>query len=531
MLSKIIKSKTLFFFITTAVILSLNLAPLVVLYRHSPPGRSFALVHNNVQDFNFYQALMNEGANGAFSTTDPYTLEPHAPSILFSYFVWFGKLSTILSIPHALTYHSIRILSAVLFLFLVYYFLFFLKIPYPRLTYLFFLFAAPLLHTTSEGQVEYMNWWTAMDPIRRSAYLPHHMIGGFLLVISFIFLLNLFQGDIKSFYRSFIILPILAFFHPPSLLIIIISLPPALITYRFILKQKLNNKILLGFILFWLIGLSSLLLMVFFTNRGEIWTSAYNWEKRQQMNILGELPGALGILLPFALLGILKSFKSKEFKYILVSSWLVSPLILIPIAPLLGIANVRLIQGLPYLPLAILSVLGIKMLINLINLKINKFIGLLGYWIIGLLFIIFTIPTLQWSLKDQIREYWPIFGNVYLDNRLFASFDFINRNYPRKVVILSGFYTGNYLPVYTNSINYLGHFGYTYNAGKKQELSGKFFGDKMTAEEAKEFIQSNKIDLIFQGPEEKPIYNHYLYPNIIKPVYDKEEATIYTPNF
>ena len=53
----------------------------------------------------------------------------------------------------------------------------------------------------------------------------------------------------------------------------------------------------------------------------------------------------------------------------------------------------------------------------------------------------------------------------------------------------------------------------------------------MSNEEAKEFIMNNKIDLIFQGPEEKPIYSSYLYPSILKPVYETEEVTLYTIKF
>ena len=147
--------------------------------------------------------------------------------------------------------------------------------------------------------------------------------------------------------------------------------------------------------------------------------------------------------------------------------------------------------------------------------------------IIVVVFSIFTFPTLSWSLKDQIREYWPIFGNVYLDDRLKYAFSFINQNFPPKTNTLSTFYTGNYLPAYTKTVSFIGHFGYTYNMQEKEKLVLKFFENKMTDEQAKTLIKNNKITLIFQGPEEKPIYKDYLYPKLLKPVYDREEVTLY----
>lgn len=123
----------------------------------------------------------------------------------------------------------------------------------------------------------------------------------------------------------------------------------------------------------------------------------------------------------------------------------------------------------------------------------------------------------------------PIFGNVYLDNRLNSAFSFINQNFPPKTLTLGTFYTGNYLPAFTHTISFIGHSGYTYNVEEKQKLTARFFESKMTPEEAKSFLKQNKIALIFQGPEEKPLYNNLLYPKILKPVYKKEEVTLYIP--
>src|SRR3989338_10832056 len=112
----VITSNLFLFIMTSGIILSLNLTPLISHIRRAPEGRTFALIHNNVQDFFFYQSLMNEGANGSWLTYDPYTTEPHQSSAIFSYFLWLGKLSKIVGISYAVTYHLVRIVLGILFL-------------------------------------------------------------------------------------------------------------------------------------------------------------------------------------------------------------------------------------------------------------------------------------------------------------------------------------------------------------------------------------------------------------------------------
>ena len=137
------------------------------------------------------------------------------------------------------------------------------------------------------------------------------------------------------------------------------------------------------------------------------------------------------------------------------------------------------------------------------------------------------MPTITWSMKDQIREFWPIYSNVYLDNRLNNAFKFIDLNWPNKTKTLATFYTGNYLPAFTHTVSFIGHSGYTYNRESKEKEVREFFANELTLQEAKTMLMNNKIDLIFQGPDEKPIYNDYLYPDILKSIYDRDVVTIY----
>ena len=275
--------------------------------------------------------------------------------------------------------------------------------------------------------------------------------------------------------------------------------------------------------------------MVSQTDKGFPWSQYREWERNLQYPLNKELIGALGILFPLAVIGIIYSLLSLRFDRIFIAVWFVLPFLLIPLSSKFSISNIRLIQGIPYLSEAILAILGIDFLILLLKKFYKKFIpfrlplSLSGsiYVLLGLVFLVHAYPSLIWSIKDSIREFSPIFGNVYLDNRLFNAFDYINDNYPQKTLTLGTFYTGNYLPVYTHTVSFIGHSGYTDKLSEKESLVFKFFEHKMAPEEAKSFILDNRITLVFQGPEEKPIYSGYLYPDVLKPVYDRQEATLY----
>src|SRR3989338_3602301 len=516
----------LFFIITTATIITLNIFPLYTLAKRSPAGRTYALIHNNVQDFYFYQSLMNQGTSGNWIIYDPYTTETNKSSIIFSYFTWAGKLSQLLQIPHAYTYHAIRIIAGIFFFITAYRLIIMLKLPYPHLIYFFFLFAAPFF----KGDTPYMYWWTGMDPVRRAAYLPHHMFGGFLLIVSVILILRFFSSKkIKYLLYALPLALFMSFIHTPSLIILLIVLPPTLLFY-IVLNLK-NWKLLIGnywyLFVYLIIGLLSLSFMVSQTQKGFPWNQYLLWERNLQYPLDKELIGALGILFPFALTGTVISLLSKKFDRIFIACWFAVPILLIPAAGKLGMSNIRLIQGIPYLSMSILAVLGLEYLIKLIR-KLFVFCSpAIALATVGLLFFAYSYREIVWSVKDQIREYSPIFGNTYLDNRLFAAFDFINKNYPPKTTSVSTFYAGNYLPVYTHTVSFIGHNGYTYNVDRKEPEVAKLFTMKMAEREAKSFLMDNKITLVFQGPEEKRFYPDYLYPNILKPVYDREEATIY----
>jgi len=499
---------------------------------------------------------MREGARVQWLTTIPYTTETHSPSINFFPFLLLGKISATTGISFEMTYQIFRFIASILFFASAYIFIRSISIPHKNLTYLIFLFASPFLMTTSangtEATVPYLYWWTGIDAVRRGAYLPHHMLGGTLLILAMMVILKFHKsGKWRDVLVSILILPFLILVHPPSLFILMIVIPSAILLYvifqmiihatrhnfanliRYLGKNYKKELIILS------VPLLAFLLTVayiFIMEQDPLWAHAILWEKNQQLSILNEIFGAFGILLPFALVGLISSILSFKFPRILIASWFIIPLILLPIAPVFNISNTRLIQGIPFFPFSILAMIGITDVTLWISQMTEKNIMSvpkrlnIQTLLIGLIFGIFLIQsgvTISWSVRDQIREFQNRYSNIYLDTALYPAFDFINRTYSPQTITVSAFYTGNFLPAFTDTISYIGHFGYTYDLNFKEPEVNKLLKNQMTEKEARQFLTDHKIRLVFQGPDERSYYSGLLYPNILKPVYQQSGIVLY----
>jgi hypothetical protein len=63
---------------------------------------------------------------------------------------------------------------------------------------------------------------------------------------------------------------------------------------------------------------------------------------------------------------------------------------------------------------------------------------------------------------------------------------------------------------------------------ERRQLAGKFYSGAMSRTEVTEFIKTNGLTYVFYGPEER--YEHpttKLYPDILSPIFNNEEVTIY----
>ena len=106
---------------------------------------------------------------------------------------------------------------------------------------------------------------------------------------------------------------------------------------------------------------------------------------------------------------------------------------------------------------------------------------------------------------------------------------YLRDNTDKNSVVLGYITAGNYIPAYAGNFVYIGHAN-TPDEDGKEKIAARFFKGEMKEEEAKEFLQRERISYVFFGPQEKEVGGvrdlKGIYPFLF-PVYNNKEATVY----
>ncbi|HEY8678058.1 MAG TPA: hypothetical protein VIN39_05430 [Candidatus Dormibacteraeota bacterium] len=99
--------------VLAVVVAAISLLPYLLADRWAPPGHHFAGFFFIADDATTYLAKMRQGAQGAWTWTDPYTSEPHGGVFLFGFYLLFGHLAALLHLPLIVMYHLARVSGAI----------------------------------------------------------------------------------------------------------------------------------------------------------------------------------------------------------------------------------------------------------------------------------------------------------------------------------------------------------------------------------------------------------------------------------
>lgn len=88
----------------------------------TPDDMQFTGLLSNPTDGNSYLAKMRQGAQGSWLFHLPYTSEDHDGALIFTYYLFLGRLSAFLGLPLILTYHLARVVNSLVLLFTVWHF-------------------------------------------------------------------------------------------------------------------------------------------------------------------------------------------------------------------------------------------------------------------------------------------------------------------------------------------------------------------------------------------------------------------------
>ena len=537
-----------FFIVLTILFISLNFIPLIVHSYSSPPDRFYALVHDNENDYYLYLSLINEGIHGDTLTTNPYDIVPSQASLVSIFFVFLGKIGGLLGLSSPIIYHAARLIFGFTMLASAYVLLYEMFPKGKRLiSFLLMLVAGSFMRTEMyEGKAyphQYMEWWRGADVLRRVAFYPHHLFGATCMIITVICLFRFLKKPRWAYIVIATISSTLAgIVHPPSSLIPIIALGASVVIMSLIHIREFgeffsfHKKKIAGLLFYGVGSIPSFLLIRYQTTLGYPWNQL-GTEVRWQFEFDKELIPGLGIVVWFAFIGIFKIVKNvgslsdiDTLKRIYIVCWFVVPIMLMPLAPMMGISNIRLFQGYPYLPMGILAAFGVEWIAHALHARSKFGRNFIFATIVGVI-ILMCLPTIFYSFRGMMQEHSVPYSNIYLPQSLNNIGQWLTQEYRQtkeKPTILANFYVGNYLPAFAPVRVYTGHHTYTPDREVRAETARKFLSGEMSRDEASTLLTSHGIRYVVIS-EDEGWGDANTYPELLAPVVKSGSYVVYTP--
>lgn len=513
----------------------LNLYPNYLAWKKTPPGYNYSgqISWLDPWDINVYVAAISWGQQGNFLLKNRYTSLEHQPSLVYPLYTSLGLTFPKIN-PFLLFHLTTLITGSILFLCL-------------------FLISSCFFSSSNESTTTYnTKKYSALSALAislagglgwvfkhqffsadvnntafsfHSAFQrPHDAIGTCLYLLSlfnyFLFLKSTrveSKIQLKKYFDFFIKYKHLIFATFSSLLLIIFFpyylLNVALIIGFLFFYQKQRQNCRLNFSNF-LPLLASFALTTFLTvlYLGHLKSTGFASVAGQKLNptrLLGIILG-YGIVLPIAI-GSLLTAKKLTFKQLFLASWFIISLLTAFIPFGFSIFYLRAL----FAPLIIIIFSNIKQ-IWLRNKRLALL--LLNCFLLFLPLSTFFIFFQRIADVPNTNNFW-----LYQKKEIFDAFNYLNQQ-PKKNV-LSYYTLGNYLPAHTNKSAVFGHLIQTPDVKNLTKKIKDFYANKLTEEQAKNFLSLYRVNYVIFGYEEQKL-GAAVYP-FLKEIYKNSEIIIY----
>lgn len=526
--------------VASAVILFLAYYPTFHHWQSTPDDRVWTGTTFYSDDYAVYVHTIHQGMRGRWTVVDKFTSEPHAGSFLHIYYLLAGKFFSLFGLNAITTYHLLRILASITFLFAAWNFVKtilsnnFLK----AISWTIICFANSLPAKYFLPQIDsWLPWVDEPEVTVRFATQSHHTFGSALMLLQLTLFLKFLQ---KPKLRLLVTSTLFAFIHswtePNTAFATLITLG-----IYVLLKQISSSKITLSLksvverlslhhlSLIFAASLPALLYFRFL-DRTEPWKTLFIFDKFQHFNL--SLPRFLSSLgLPFVLslvifLPIILKWKKlpslvSRDALILTISLVAEFLAIYLIAPHLNINRLRFFHQPVFVPLAILGSITLFYFTSQIS-KIPKSLTL----ILTLTYILLTTPATVASYNRRIHEYDDLSTLVYPTRWEFESFNWLRDNTMPSDVVLALYEVSNLIPIFSGNTVYAGNVSETLNYDAKSRLATRFYQNQMSTSEAQSFLRDGHIKYVFIGFQETQGLDPAKLPHLTR-VYQNYEALIY----
>ncbi|MCX6745838.1 MAG: hypothetical protein NTX00_02340 [Candidatus Parcubacteria bacterium] len=514
--------------LSIVMILILGL-PYVYAYLNSQPGYFYTGLHSFTPgDYPVYFSYINQIKAGHWQLRDYFTSEaqPRGAGLINFFWLAVGLLARLFYLPADFAFHLSRLLLIPVFFIIFYIFTayFFTAKNQRKLTVLFITFSSGIgtyfagyLLKFPSGTDDLIYKWPLdlwIPELNVFSVLSHssHIIFSFILLVAFM-LLMLLAWDNNNYWYSlaaglcgFVWFNFHPFFFPYVAIILFLYLLYLIGKTK---RIKLSGHYLLAM---------ALSLPFIFYHYYKIKTDLVIGARASQ-NILPTPPFlfvflGFGFLLIFSIIAIIylapKKILFKNNKHVFLAIWLVAALAII-YAPIFF--QRRFLMGMQIPMVFLIIILLANWAASHPNSKIlaNKFL-------LVMLFVIFFCFSTFFNLVRDVYYFHEHIPQFYLPKEFKTGLNWLNDNNGEKKIILSYEITGQFIPGFINQQVYLAHGIETINYKEKRNEVSKFFADKFTEPEAKEFLKANRIGYVFFTNVErkycqiKPADKDYLQP-------------------
>lgn len=459
-------------------------------------------------DLNVYLSSIKYGQKHGLLLKNLYTTNDNKPIIMYPIYTLVGSLFPKNDIFQL--YYTLRYVTILLVVISILYssFIFLKDI---RLS-----FATIFLITLSRGygwvlinQLQSPDLFMTGFSFRSTFQRTHEAIGMSFYILAFTFLYSYLITDRHKYYFLFLLFSVFQIFFYPYYYV------NYLLTFIFfiIYRKKTINKIVPLIISISLLGILSLVYFI------AIKDSGFSSDLAEQQPLITPI----GLLSGYGMYIIIFIYQLLNLKHNKANSPLVFTIIWMLISLTLSYIplgfNRFFLRGL-YFPLTIIALITLQYLV-----RQKKITILLLSFFIGL-YLFTTIPSTIYIFYKRVNEANltnNINGWYFLPKDYSEAFQFLDK-LPNDG-ILSDYWVGNHIPVYTNKSVYLGHLIQTPNAQERKKQIQNLFANKYNPKTAKDLLVKNNIHYIFYGIQEKQ-YGKTNY-DFLRPIFTNDKVTIF----
>lgn len=502
-------------------VLGLAAVPYALALLHPPEGHLLAKTLYYGNDLSQYLAAMGDGrASDAWLVQDHLTSEPHAPALMYPFYVLLGKLAGLVGLPSSPVFALSVVMSVLALVFAGYGFAAALvdSVRERRLALLFILFASGLgiwvaALSIQEGSQQVGRSVFAYDRAEASSYLlpfgpPHLPLALAMLLLWGRGLVQWVRGGSAEDSASqefgwaslgLLLLATLAVGLLNSFsLVSMVAVAIVHVLARWILTAHFPRRQATAALL--VAGVSAPLLAVSFATFAldPFWSAAYGDQNQTSSPPLWALMVDLGVLLPLAVVGALWGKAGRDAR-LLLSVWAVTLVALmylpVPFQRRFGFGLQPAV--------AVLAALGVARLGSLLSAS-RPSLWRPGAFRVAVSTLAFGGTMLGYALLVMAGQGVGGLGKAIFEPvSSFEASDWLALQSTADDVVLASPETGNFLAGRIRGRVVAGHDAGTLDAPRKAAMVNSFFHPSATPAERRRILAEERVTFIFVGTRER----------------------------